>query len=76
VYKGMGPSKIGETLNLLNVKQFFVQLELLMLKAFNKAELSFDLTTEIGYQGANSNAFIDHQLDADIVIKRIAKSKL
>lgn len=49
-----------------------------MLKAFNKAELSFDLTEEIGQQGLNSKAFIahDHQLDADIVIKQIAKSDL
>lgn len=49
-----------------------------MLKAFNKAELTFDLIKEIGQDGKNSQTFVakDHQLDADIVIKRIEKKKL
>ncbi len=49
-----------------------------MIKPYNKAEVSFDLRTEIGHEGANSTTFIayDHQLDAEIVIKKIAKSDL
>lgn len=49
-----------------------------MIKPFNKAELSFDLLEEIGQEGANSNAYLayDHQLDAQIVIKKIAKNSL
>jgi serine/threonine protein kinase len=49
-----------------------------MLKAFNKAELTFDIVKEIGKDGRNSQVFVvhDHQLDAEIVAKRILKSKL
>jgi len=49
-----------------------------MLKPFNKAELAFDLIQEIGQAGKNSQAFIarDHQLDAEIVIKRMHKASL
>lgn len=49
-----------------------------MLKPFSKAEVSFDLLNEIGQEGSNSTAYVayDHQLDAEIVIKKIAKSSL
>ena len=49
-----------------------------MLKPYNKANLSFDLLSEIGHEGGNSEVYIakDHQLDAELVIKKIPKSKL
>lgn len=49
-----------------------------MFKPYNKAELHFDLENQIGPNGQNSETFLakDHQLDAEIVIKRIKKSKL
>lgn len=49
-----------------------------MLKPYNKAEISFDLRTEIGQAGSNSKAYIahDYQLDAEIVIKQLRKSDL
>lgn len=49
-----------------------------MFKAYNKAELQFDLVAEIGHAGKNSRTFTarDHQLNADIVIKQIEKAKL
>lgn len=49
-----------------------------MLKAFNKAELTFDLEDELGHQGQNSKTYRakDHQLDAQIVIKQVQKSGL
>ena len=49
-----------------------------MFKPYNKAEVSFDLRTEIGQEGSNSTAYLayDHQLDAEIVVKKIAKSAL
>lgn len=44
----------------------------------HKAELNFDTVREIGHHGRNSKVYIarDKQLDADIVIKKIAKSDL
>lgn len=49
-----------------------------MLKPYNLAQVSFDFIREIGQEGKNSKTFIakDHQLDADIVIKQIEKSKI
>jgi serine/threonine protein kinase len=49
-----------------------------MFKPYNKAEVTFDLITEIGQSGHNSRTFVskDHQLDAEIVIKQIPKAKL
>ncbi|WP_062627371.1 serine/threonine-protein kinase [Ferriphaselus amnicola] len=49
-----------------------------MLKPYSKAEISFDLRQEIGQAGANSNTHVahDHQLDAEIVIKKIPKDSL
>ena len=41
------------------------------------AELNFDIIGEIGQEGKNSQVFLAHdkQLDAEIVIKRIEKTK-
>ncbi|MFY9294884.1 MAG: serine/threonine-protein kinase [Methylorubrum rhodinum] len=49
-----------------------------MLKPHHRAELVFDLVTEIGADGRNSRTFVsrDHQLDAEIVIKQVAKASL
>lgn len=49
-----------------------------MLKPLNRAEVQFDFLKEIGADGRNSRTFLanDHQLDAQIVIKQIEKSKL
>ncbi len=49
-----------------------------MFKPYNKAEIVFDLSHKVGKQGQNSETFvaIDKQLDAEIVIKSIQKSKL
>lgn len=49
-----------------------------MLKPYQKAELTFDIIREIGQDGRNSQTYLtrDHQLDAEIVTKRILKSKL
>jgi serine/threonine protein kinase len=49
-----------------------------MLKAFQRAELEFDIIKEIGHDGQNSRTYIahDHQLNAEIVIKQILKTKL
>jgi serine/threonine protein kinase len=49
-----------------------------MFKPYNKAEVTFDLVKEIGQSGQNSKTYIsrDHQLDAEIVIKQIAKKSL
>lgn len=49
-----------------------------MLKPYNKAEVTFDLIREIGTDGQNSKTYVsrDHQLDAEIVTKKIAKSTL
>lgn len=49
-----------------------------MLRPYSKAELSFELRTEIGQAGSNSKAHIAHdpQLDAEIVIKQVKKSDL
>jgi len=46
-----------------------------MLKPYNRAEVSFDVLQEIGHEGKNSNVFIanDKQLDAKLVMKRVAK---
>ncbi len=50
-----------------------------MLKPYNRAELVFDLINEISNRaGRNSRTYVarDHQLDAEIVIKEIKKSRL
>jgi eukaryotic-like serine/threonine-protein kinase len=49
-----------------------------MLKPYNCAQLTFDLIREIGQEGHNSRTYVarDHQLDAEIVIKEIAKVRL
>jgi len=49
-----------------------------MINLYNIAQVSFKLTKEIGQEGQNSSTYIahDHQLDAEIVIKKIAKQKL
>jgi serine/threonine protein kinase len=49
-----------------------------MFKPYNKAEITFDLITEIGQAGRNSRTFVsmDHQLDAEIVVKQIPKAKI
>ncbi|WP_152048534.1 serine/threonine-protein kinase [Aureimonas psammosilenae] len=49
-----------------------------MLKPYNKAEVAFDFIREIGQHGRNSRTWLsrDHQLDAEIVTKQIAKAKL
>src|SRR4030095_5450000 len=49
-----------------------------MFKAYNRAELHFDLIDEIGQEGQNSRTFTarDHQLNADIVIKRVEKARM
>ncbi|GBR58336.1 serine/threonine protein kinase [Acetobacter senegalensis DSM 18889] len=49
-----------------------------MLKAYKKAELSFELIKEIGQNGKNSKTFLvkDNQLNANIVSKQISKSSL
>jgi serine/threonine protein kinase len=49
-----------------------------MLKPYNKAELVFDFLREIGADGRNSRTYVakDHQLNAEIVVKQIAKARL
>ena len=49
-----------------------------MLKPYNRAEILFDLVEEIAEQGQNSRTYVsrDHQLDAEIVTKQIAKASL
>lgn len=49
-----------------------------MLKPHNKAEVEFTFVKEIGHEGKNSTCFIadDKQLDAQIVVKKIAKADL
>ena len=49
-----------------------------MLKPYQKAELAFDIIKEIGQDGRNSQTFVtrDHQLNAEIVTKRIQKKTL
>ena len=49
-----------------------------MFKPFNRAQITFDLKTQINAGGQNSSAFVayDHQLNAEIVIKQIAKARL
>ncbi|WP_324748769.1 serine/threonine-protein kinase [Sphingomonas sp. LY54] len=49
-----------------------------MFKAYNRAELQFDLVHEIGHAGKNSRTFTarDHQLNADIVMKRLEKARM
>lgn len=46
-----------------------------MIKPYNKAEVLFEIINEIGAAGQNSKTFVvrDHQLDAEIVAKQIAK---
>jgi eukaryotic-like serine/threonine-protein kinase len=48
-----------------------------MISPYSLAQVSFQLKTEIGQEGKNSTAYIayDCQLDAEIVIKKIAKLK-
>lgn len=47
-----------------------------MLKPHQKAELNFDILKEIGFDGRNSRTYVvrDHQLDAEIVAKQVAKA--
>ncbi|MBW4523518.1 MAG: serine/threonine protein kinase [Scytolyngbya sp. HA4215-MV1] len=49
-----------------------------MINLYNLAQVSFELKTEIGQEGKNSSTYIadDHQLGAEIVIKKIEKQKL
>jgi serine/threonine protein kinase len=49
-----------------------------MLKPHRRAEVGFEYIREIGQHGQNSRTFIarDHQLDAEIVIKELAKRDL
>lgn len=49
-----------------------------MLKPYNKAELTFERVRDIGADGRNAETFLsrDHQLNAEIVTKRIAKASL
>jgi len=49
-----------------------------MIKPYQKAELAFDIIREIGQDGRNSQTFVsyDHQLNAEIVTKRIPKNRL
>ncbi|MEO0737085.1 MAG: serine/threonine-protein kinase [Cyanobacteria bacterium J06649_12] len=49
-----------------------------MFNCYQKAQVSFKLKDEIGGEGRNSQTFIahDYQLDDDIVIKIIKKSKI
>jgi serine/threonine protein kinase len=49
-----------------------------IIRPYSKAEVSFLLGKEIGHEGSNSETYIahDHQLDAEIVIKKVAKSSL
>jgi len=49
-----------------------------MINIYNFAQVSFNLKSEIGQEGKNSNTYIadDHQLGAEIVIKKIAKKNL
>ncbi len=47
-----------------------------MLRPYDRAQLCFQLQTEIGHEGQNSEVFIAHdpQLDAEIVMKKIPKA--
>ncbi|WP_147694528.1 serine/threonine-protein kinase [Vogesella mureinivorans] len=49
-----------------------------MIKPYQKAELTFDIIREIGHDGQNSQTFVvhDHQLNAQIVTKKIRKDRL
>jgi serine/threonine protein kinase len=49
-----------------------------MLKPLNRAEVHFEILSEIGADGRNSKTYVarDHQLDAEIVIKQVLKSRL
>lgn len=49
-----------------------------MFSPLQIAQVSFQLKDEIGAEGKNSKTYIarDHQLDADIVIKKIDKSDI
>ena len=49
-----------------------------MLRPHRRAEVGFEFIREIGQHGQNSRTYVarDHQLDAEIVIKEIAKAKL
>ena len=49
-----------------------------MIKPYQKAELTFDIINEIGQDGQNSKTYVshDHQLNAEIVIKKLEKAKI
>jgi len=49
-----------------------------MLRPHRRAEVGFEFIREIGQHGQNSRTYIarDHQLNAEIVIKEIAKARL
>ncbi|RUM92661.1 MAG: serine/threonine protein kinase [Thiomicrospira sp.] len=46
-----------------------------MIQPYNRAEVVFDILEEIGFEGKNSNVYkaYDHQLGAELVIKKIPK---
>jgi eukaryotic-like serine/threonine-protein kinase len=60
------------------VKQYSARWELLVIRPYNRAEIIFDLIRELGPDGQNSKTFVahDHQLDAEVVVKEVSKSKL
>jgi serine/threonine protein kinase len=62
----------------MHAKPSFVRLEQTLIKPYQKAELTFDVIEEIGQDGQNSRTYVshDHQLNAKIVTKQIAKKKL
>jgi len=49
-----------------------------MFKPYNIAQVTFDMIRDIGQAGSNSKTYIshDHQLNAEIVTKQIAKTTL
>ena len=49
-----------------------------MIKPYNKAEVTFDIIREIGQEGQNSKVYVahDHNLDAELVVKKIEKAKI
>lgn len=49
-----------------------------MLKPYSIADVTFHLGQEVGAEGRNSNVYIAHdpQLDAELVIKKVAKQRM
>jgi len=60
------------------VKRYFARWGPNMLKPYQTAQIKFEIDSEIGQHGRNSQTFLalDHQLNAKIAIKKIDKSKL